>query len=333
MAHIVAISSTRLELTQSASWAMNLRSITLSSCTLLHTICKSNRSWSAQRDDSYPCQCKYIKRYNGNGCCVDTRNKKAPPAREDKYFKPCHVHREHAKHSYEECRVNPCNQVGSKPRANNNNKCTRPHKSHYHHHARYASSDNESRGSAHTPVPSNGKEASVSGSSKTVDDNLHLSFEGRVPQKQILTDTASWFRVSKPAKSTKKVSDDRLSWDEVFEVAYLSNLEIASDADLGNRIQVENPFVFGNWCPTLVEPRKSTTSTNCLENALYKLGLQHSKQLSSLVKTDFYITNISPDSTSNAPKDLSTSNKYHIYTDDVYAISISEDDSSDRQQD
>ena len=52
--------------------------------------------------------------------------------------------------------------------------------------------------------------------------------------------------MSKPAKSTKKVSDDRLSWDEVFEVAYLSNLEIASDADLGNRIQVENPFVFGN---------------------------------------------------------------------------------------
>jgi hypothetical protein len=40
--------------------------------------------------------------------------------------------------------------------------------------------------------------------------------------------------------------DGKLSWDENFEDAYLADLEIASNADLKNGIQVENPFAFGN---------------------------------------------------------------------------------------
>jgi hypothetical protein len=35
--------------------------------------------------------------------------------------------------------------------------------------------------------------------------------------------------------------DINLDWDDVFKDAYLANLEIASDADLENRIQVEKP--------------------------------------------------------------------------------------------
>ena len=96
-----------------------------------------------------------------------------------------------------------------------------------------------------------------------------------------------------------------------------------------NGIQVVG---FGNCCLALVvEPRKSTSCTHCLENVLYDLGLHHGKQLYSLSKTDFYSTNITPDSTRNAPKGLDTPNKIQIYADDVYAIS--ESSSSDRQND
>ena len=72
-------------------------------------------------------------------------------------------------------------------------------------------------------------------------------------------------------------------------------------------------------------------STNFLENVLYKLGLHHSKQLSSLAKTVFYSTNISTDSTRNSPKDLNILKQCHTYADDVYAIS--EEGRSDRQHD
>ena len=41
------------------------------------------------------------------------------------------------------------------------------------------------------------------------------------------------------AKSSKKVSDNQPSWDEVFEDSYLANIEMASVADLKNGIEVE----------------------------------------------------------------------------------------------
>ena len=62
----------------------------------------------------------------------DARGKKGLPSCEDKGFKPCHVHGEYAKHSYEECRANQHNWT-AKSRNNNNNKHARPrHESHYH---------------------------------------------------------------------------------------------------------------------------------------------------------------------------------------------------------
>jgi hypothetical protein len=155
---------------------------------------------------------------------------------------------EYAKHSYEECRANLGNRV-DKARNNNNNQHARPcHESHYHHDARYASSDNESRGSHHTPMPSDGEVASaMSNGSKSVEENFHL--ERMSPKKRKLAKVSVQSHKSNPTKSSEKALDDQLSWDEVFEDSYLAEFEMASDADLKNGIEVEagveNPFAFG----------------------------------------------------------------------------------------
>jgi hypothetical protein len=170
-----------------------------------------------------------------------------PPPRKDKGFKPCHVHGEYAKHWYEECRANPRNRV-NKVRKSNNNKYARPcHESHYHHDACYASSDNESCGSHHTPMPSDGEVASaMSNGSKSI---KNFYFERVSPKKHKLTKVAVRSHKGNPTKSSEKASDDQLSWDEVFEDSYLAEFKMASDADLKNGIEVEagveNPFVFG----------------------------------------------------------------------------------------
>ena len=111
--------------------------------------------------------------------------------------------------------------------------------------------NDESRGSNHTPIPSNGEVASAESSgSKTVDENFHLSFESMLPRKRKLTNVASKSHKGKPAKSNKKVLDDHLSCDKMFEDSYLADFEMASDADLKHGIEVENevenPFKFGN---------------------------------------------------------------------------------------
>ena len=50
---------------------------------------------------------------------------------------------------------------------------------------------------------------------------FHLSFEGTVPKKRKLTDVASRSHVNKPTKSTKKVLDDHLSWDNFLKMLIL----------------------------------------------------------------------------------------------------------------
>jgi hypothetical protein len=74
-------------------------------------------------------------------------------------------------------------------------------------------------------MPSNGEEASVSGGSKTVNENFHLSFEGMLLKKRKLTDVASQSHKGKPTKSSRKASDNHLSWDKVFEHSCLANLK------------------------------------------------------------------------------------------------------------
>jgi hypothetical protein len=210
--------------------------------------CRTDRSRSVQRDNGHR-RHDYGKRREDERCPHDARGKKGPPPRKDKGFEPCHVHGEYPKHSYEECRANPGNQV-DKARDSNNNKHARPrHESHYHHDARYASSNDESRGSHHTPIPSDGEVASgMSDGSKSVEENFHL--ERVSPKKRKLAKVAIRSHKGNPAKSSEKVSDNQLSWDEVFEDSNLAEFEMASDADLENGIEVEagveNPFAFGN---------------------------------------------------------------------------------------
>jgi hypothetical protein len=88
----------------------------------------------------------------------------------------------------------------------------------------------------------------MSGSSKSVKENFHL--ERVSPKKCKLAKVAIRSHKGNPAKSSKKTSDDQLSWDEVFEDSYLAEFEMASNADLENGIEVEagveNPFAFGD---------------------------------------------------------------------------------------
>ncbi len=61
---------------------------------------RTERSRSVQRDNG--CRRRdYGKRHKDEQHPYDVRDKKGPPLRKDKGFKPCHVHGEYAKHSYE----------------------------------------------------------------------------------------------------------------------------------------------------------------------------------------------------------------------------------------
>ena len=98
-------------------------------------------------------------------------------------------------------------------------------------------------------MPSNGEVASAtSDGSKTIKEIFHL--ERMCPKKRKLTKVAIQSHKGNPAKSSKKASDNQLSWDEVFKDSYLADIEMASVADLENGIEVEpvveNSFGFGN---------------------------------------------------------------------------------------
>ena len=71
-----------------------------------------------------------------------------------------------------------------------------------------------------------------------------------LPKKHKLTNVAFQSHKGKLTRTSEKASDDQLFWDEVFEESYLTDLEMASDADLKNGIEVEpvvdNLFKFGN---------------------------------------------------------------------------------------
>ena len=78
---------------------------------------RTDRLRSVQRDDGRR-QRKYGKRREDKQRPYDACGKKGLPSCKDKGVKPCHVHGGYAKHSYEECRANPCNQT-DKARKNN----------------------------------------------------------------------------------------------------------------------------------------------------------------------------------------------------------------------
>ncbi len=93
------------------------------------------------------------------------------------------------------------------------------------------------------------------------------------------------------------------------------------DADLKRPDDVTNLFDFNMWWSAPVEPF-IIKNTDSLENVLYKtstdIGLQNSKELSSLKAADTYGTISMVDSTGNAPKSSSAQPVHYIFADDVY---------------
>ncbi len=93
------------------------------------------------------------------------------------------------------------------------------------------------------------------------------------------------------------------------------------DADLNRPDDVTNPFNFNMWRSTPVEPFR-IKNTNNLENVLYEtstdIGLQNSKELSSLKSADTYGTIYMVGFTGNAPNSTSTQTVCSIFADDVY---------------
>jgi hypothetical protein len=91
----------------------------------------------------------------------DKSEQKAPP---EFTGKPCRVHGNKVKHTYEECRNNPKNRKPSSGNHDNNNK-KRHHDAHYHD-ERYLSSQDESPDAHRTPEPSDDDGTKSSANSK-----------------------------------------------------------------------------------------------------------------------------------------------------------------------
>ncbi len=70
----------------------------------------------------------------------------------------------------------------------------------------------------------------------------------------------------------------------------------------------------------LEEPRESTPSTENLEFVQYKVDLNHSKQLSSFVKTDCCSTNFNSGSTRKAPSIPNELRVCNTDSEEIYAI-------------
>jgi hypothetical protein len=168
-------------------------------------------------------------------CDRDKRGKserKAPP---EFAGKPCRVHGNKAKHTYEECRDNPKNRKPSSGNRDNNNSKKRHHDAHYQHDERYLSSQDESPDDHRTPEPSDddGSKSSNSGDGEIGEENYHVD-TSKVPQKKRKVGVVQKnFRAEKPSHSAKHVTPSLLQ-DELDK----SSTEIEKSGD------VTNPFAF-----------------------------------------------------------------------------------------
>jgi len=117
----------------------------------------------------------------------DKSKRKAPP---EFIGKPCHVHGDKVKHTYEECRDNPQNCKSSGSNCDDNNR-KRSHDVHHQHDERYLSSQDESPEVHCTPEPSNdeGELSASSRESQRDEENYHVD-TGKIPQKKRKVDVA-----------------------------------------------------------------------------------------------------------------------------------------------
>jgi hypothetical protein len=211
---------------------------------LLSNQCRSYRSYHQRGGGHYCCQHgqhKQRKLHNNSSHSDDKcDNRKSPPKHKDKDFKPCCIHGKLAKHSYEECHgIRNCMQTIAFKQLRANN-IKHKHNSHYNNNC-YTISNDESRRSAHTHMPSDG-DASVSNKSK-LEESFYIS-EGKKNKKRRLGNAPSSSCSCKSGGTSKKHhnSDIDLDWDEKFGYAFVTDIEVA---DLKSEIQVENSFAFG----------------------------------------------------------------------------------------
>jgi len=111
----------------------------------------------------------------------DKFEQKAPP---EFSGKPCHVHGDKAKHSYEECRDNPKNCKPSSGNRDDNNNRKRNHDAHYHDEC-YLSSQDESPDDHCMPEPSDDEEtksSTSSGDGQRNEENYRVD-TGKIPRK------------------------------------------------------------------------------------------------------------------------------------------------------
>jgi hypothetical protein len=167
------------------------------------------------------------------------RNKSEQKAPPEFTGKPCHVHGNKAKHTYEECHDNPKNRKSSGSNCDDNNR-KRIHEAH-HHDECYLSSQDEFLDEHRTLEPSNyegAKSSASSGDSQRDEENYHVDI-GKVPQKKgkvgVAQRSASRknLRNEKPSHSTKHVTHSLLQ-DELAEDT--TREKITDD--------VTNPFAF-----------------------------------------------------------------------------------------
>ena len=104
------------------------------------------------------------------------RNKSERKAPLEFSGKPCHIHGDKAKHTYEECRDNSKNRKSSSGNRDDNNNRNRCHDVH-HHNERYLSSQDESPDDNRTPEPSDDegtKSSASSGDGQRDEENYHV---------------------------------------------------------------------------------------------------------------------------------------------------------------
>jgi hypothetical protein len=169
----------------------------------------------------------------------DKSERKAPP---EFTGKPCHVHGDKAKHTYEECRDNPKNRKPSSGNRNNDRKREHAHY-HYEHDERYLSSQDESPDDHRTPELSDddgAKSSANSGDDEPSEENYHVDTGKILRKKRKVGVTQKDFRREKPSHSAKKVAKKvthSLLQDELDENE--SSMEVEKKSG-----DVTNPFAF-----------------------------------------------------------------------------------------
>ncbi len=192
----------------------------------------------------------------------------------------------------------------------------------HHNNTHYTSDNNESCISATTPVPSEDLASASSKSKIHVDENYHLNVDKKLKAGSHVPCKSDHRHKSQLSQKSKKGETPPTSLDNDLDYrdTVLMGLD-SMDADLNRPDNIMNPFNFSVWRSMPVEPF-SIKNTDSLETVLYEMstdiGLQNSKELSSLKTTDTYGSISMVDSTGNTPKSTSIQPVRYIFANEIY---------------